>query len=136
MLRLQWQENCGVSRSCRSWVRGALFDSGYIFCVSEGDFWTRLLRAHLVLLFFLWPRTSSTTAVACIVLVLLVFMRLALCSHGFIGDDAPRAVFPTFVLRCQPELVQSDATNIIPLSGAAEPYVSSAVSWTSLTFSS
>ena len=23
----------------RSWVRGALFDSGYMFCVSKGDFW-------------------------------------------------------------------------------------------------
>ena len=26
-------------RSCRSWVALALFDSGHVFCVSEGDMW-------------------------------------------------------------------------------------------------
>ena len=30
----------------------------------------------------MWPRTSSTTAVACFLLVLLVLTHLALCSHG------------------------------------------------------
>ena len=87
----------GCERPCdpaarRSWVRGALFDSRYIFCVCKGDYWknfwlfhvngyTRLLRSILVLLFSLlawkWPRSASTQAVAYVLLVLLVLMHLA-----------------------------------------------------------
>ena len=94
-------------RSCRG-SRNALFDSGFVLCVSttatfgsisgflrvwvdsapEDDFrpalWTSpCLRSWSRLWKFLssWPRTSSTTAVACFLLVLLVITHLALCSR-------------------------------------------------------
>ena len=55
-----WCRKLWRFRSCRSWVRGALFDSGYRFCVSKArllekilvKWYTGLLRSHLVLLFF------------------------------------------------------------------------------------
>ena len=91
----------GCERPCdpaagRSWVRGALFDSGYKFCVSLGDFWknfwlfyvngySRLLRSILVLLFPLGE-----------VAALVVDTGSGLFFTGFAGENAPRAVFPTF----------------------------------------
>ena len=38
-LRLQWQNAVEVPQLPFLGSRNALFDSGYIFCVSEGDFW-------------------------------------------------------------------------------------------------
>ena len=77
-------------------VCGALFDSGYIFCVSLGDFWknfwlfyvngySRLLRSILVLLFPL----SEVAA-------LVVDTGSGLFLTGFAGENATRAVFRTF----------------------------------------
>ena len=91
----------GCERPCdpaarRSWVRGALFDSGYKFSVSLGDFWKNFwpfyvngtlgsLRSILVLLFPL----SEVAA-------LVVDTGSGLFLTGFAGENAPCAVFRTF----------------------------------------
>ena len=81
-------ENCGGSAVAVPVSRNALFDSRYIFCVSEGRI-SGFLREWVdsapevdsrPALHSSWPRTSSTTAVACFIRVLLVLTHLALCS--------------------------------------------------------
>ena len=77
----------GARCSARQWIhvlrqQGRLLEEILVFYVNR---YTRLLRSTLVLLFsFLvwkWPRSSSTPAVACFLLVLLVLMHLVLCSR-------------------------------------------------------
>ena len=90
--------------------RNALFDSGYIFCVSTRATFgrisgflvvrsIRLLRSILVLLF-------SMSDVA----ALVVDHSSGLFSTGLAGDDAPRAVFPTFGLSQNGEVCTVDAS--------------------------
>ena len=49
--------------------------------ISSFSTWCGRLRSEVVASLSLWPRSVSTTAVACILLVLLVNLHLALCSR-------------------------------------------------------
>ena len=66
---------------------------GRIFTTFLVKGWTRILRSILVASLpvhmpkMKWPRSSSTTAVACFLLVLLVFFHLALCPDVCRHDD-------------------------------------------------
>ena len=86
-------------RSCRSWVRGALFDSGYIFCVSS-----RVILDEFRVFLSEW--VDSALEVASRLALRLMAAHVVdhgsgLFSSGFAGIDAPRAVFPTFALRME-----------------------------------
>ena len=112
----------------RSWLRNTWFDCGYIFFVSEGDFWNNFWFPRQ------WadsaPQVDSRPALLSsgVEVALVVDQGSGMFFVGFTGDDAPCAVFPTFAFSlkgnhfCEPLVFCSIfSSRQTPLGGFSEP---------------